>query len=135
MGQCSLEQRRRLVSHEDPKLSLRRQCELLGLDRSGVYYEPVGESEQNLRLMRLLDEHYTEHPEHGVVRMTWHLQQLGHRVNPKRVRRLLRRMGLEAFYPKPRLSVPDPVAGRYPYLLKGWRSARPIRSGARTSPT
>ena len=98
---------------------MRRQCELLGLDRSGLYYEAVGENEQNLRLMRLLDEHYTEHPEHGVVRMTWHLQGLGQRVNPKRVRRLLRLMGLEAFYPKPRLSVPDPVAGRYPYLLKG----------------
>jgi len=57
--------------------------------------------------------------------MTLHLRDLGHRVNTQRVRRLLRQMGLEAFYPKPRLSIPDPLAGRYPYLLKGLESNRP----------
>ena len=75
--------------------------------------------------MRLLDERYTHHPEEGVRRMTLHLRSLGHEVNPKRVRRLLRLMGLEAFFPKPRLSIPDPVAGRYPYLLKGLEITRP----------
>ncbi len=110
---------------EHPQLSLREQCGLLGLHRSGLYYEPVPESAENLLLMNLLDRQYTEHPEQGVRRMTLHLRDLGHQVNPKRVRRLLRQMGLEAFYPKPRLSIPDPVAGRYPYLLKGLKITRP----------
>lgn len=110
---------------EHPQLSLREQCGLLGLHRSGLYYEPVPESAENLLLMNLLDRQYTEHPEQGVRRMTLHLRDLGHPVNPKRVRRLLRQMGLEAFYPKPRLSIPDPVAARYPYLLKGLKITRP----------
>jgi putative transposase len=75
--------------------------------------------------MNLLDRQYTRHPEQGVRRMTLHLRELGYAVNPKRVRRLLRQMGLEAFYPKPRLSIPDPVAGRYPYLLKGLKITQP----------
>jgi putative transposase len=110
---------------EHPRLSFREQCGLLGLHRSGLYYEPVPESAENLLLMNLLDRQYTDHPEQGVRRMTLHLRDLGHSVNPKRVRRLLRQMGLEAFYPKPRLSIPDPVAGRYPYLLKGLKITRP----------
>lgn len=110
---------------KDPRFSLRQQCRLLGLHRSGVYYEPIPESAENLELMKLLDRQYTRHPEQGVRRMTLHLRELGHGVNPKRVRRLLRQMGLEAFYPKPRLSIPDPVAGRYPYLLKGLQISQP----------
>jgi putative transposase len=113
------------VSASDPELSVRRRCRLLGLDRSGLYYEPVAESAENLFLMNLLDRRYTDHPEEGVRRMTLHLRELGHAVNAKRVRRLLRQMGLEAFYPKPRLSIPDPAAGRYPYLLKGMEITRP----------
>lgn len=107
------------------KLSLRQQCGLLGLHRSGLYYEPVGECEENLLLMRLLDEWYMRHPEHGVRRMCLQLRELGYGVNQKRVRRLLRKMGLEAFYPKPRLSIADPVAGRYPYLLRGLEITEP----------
>ncbi len=114
-----------MIVGDDPRLSLREQCRLLGLHRSGLYYEPVAESAENLQLMQLLDRQYTRHPEQGVRRMTLHLRELGHAVNPKRVRRLLRQMGLEAFYPKPRLSIPDPVAGRYPYLLKGLPIGRP----------
>jgi putative transposase len=110
---------------EHPQLSVREQCGLLGLHCSGLYYDPVPESAENLLLMNLLDRQYTCHPEQGVRRMTLHLRQLGYTVNPKRVRRLLRQMGLEAFYPKPRLSIPDPVAGRYPYLLKGLKITRP----------
>jgi len=110
---------------EHPQLSLREQCGLLGLHRSGLYYEPVPESAENLLLMNHLDRQYTRHPEQGVRRMTLHLRELGHRVNAKRVRRLLRQMGLEAFYPKPRLSIPDPVARRYPYLLKGLKITQP----------
>ena len=114
-----------MIALDHPELSIRRQCRLLGLHRSGLYYEPVEESAENLRLMQLLDRQYTSHPEQGVRRMTLHLRELGHLVNVKRTRRLLRQMGLEAFYPKPRLSIPAPVAGRYPYLLKGLKVTRP----------
>src|SRR5262249_55628349 len=102
-----------------PQLSIARQCELVGLARSSWYYVPGGESEENLLLMRLLDEQFTQTPFYGVERMTAWLQQQGHGVNPKRVRRLLRLMGLEALYPKPRLSAPGAVERRYPYLLRG----------------
>ncbi len=72
--------------------------------------------------MRLLDEQYTKTPFYGVERMTVWLRQQGYAINPKRVRRLLRRMGLEALYPKPRLSLPEGAGSqekRYPYLLRG----------------
>lgn len=114
-----------MIALEHPGLSIRRQCQLLGLHRSGLYYEPVEERAENLALMALLDRQYTRHPEQGVRRMALHLRDLGHVVNVKRVRRLLRQMGLEAFYPKPRLSIADPAAGRYPYLLKGMAITRP----------
>src|SRR5437764_1155062 len=114
-----------MIALDHPTLSLRRQCQLLGLHRSGLYYEPVEESTENLLLMRLLDRQYTRHPEQGVRRMRLHLRDQGYLVNVKRVRRLLRQMGLEAFYPKPRLNLPDPVAGRYPYLLRGSEITRP----------
>jgi putative transposase len=105
-------------------LSIARQCDLLGMARSSWYYEPVGETSENLALMRLLDEQYTRTPFYGVERMTVWLRQQGYPVNPKRVRRLLRLMGLEALYPTPRLSLPGPgvpgdTAKRYPYLLRG----------------
>ena len=99
--------------------SLRRQCELLGLNRSGLYYRPAGESEENLGLMRLLDEQYTRTPCYGVLRMAAYLRSLGHEVNPKRVRRLLRTMGLEAVYQRPDTSRPNPEHKTYPYLLRG----------------
>jgi putative transposase len=92
---------------------------LLGLNRSGLYYRRVGESAENLALMRLLDEQYTRTPYYGVLRMVAHLRHLGQEVNPKRVRRLLRTMGLAAVYPKPALSPPDPDQVVYPYLLRG----------------
>ena len=114
-----------MITPRHPTLSARRQCQLLGLDRSGLYYEPVPESAENLALMSLLDRRYTDHPEEGVRRICLHLRDLGIAANPKRVRRLLRQMGLEAFYPKPRLSIADPAAGRYPYLLKGLETKRP----------
>jgi putative transposase len=88
--------------------SLRQQCELLGLNRSGLYYRPTAESDENLALMRLLDEQYTRTPCYGVLRMAAYLRSLGHEVNPKRVRRLLRTMGLEAVYQKPGTSQPNP---------------------------
>ena len=78
------------------------------MPRSGWYYQPRGESEENLRLMRRLDEQYTKTPYYGARRMTVSLRREGWEVNAKRVRRLLRVMGLEAIYPKPKLSQPGP---------------------------
>jgi putative transposase len=92
---------------------------LLGLARSSWYYTPHGENVENLELMRRMDEQYTQTPFYGIRRMTAWLRQEGYAVNHKRVRRLLRLMGLEALYPKPRLSAPGNGAKRYPYLLRG----------------
>ena len=98
---------------------MRRQCELLGLARASLYYQAAEETAPNLRLMRLLDEEYTRHPFYGSRRLTAWLSEQGEEVNRKRVQRLMRLMGLEAIYPKPRLSVPDLSHRVYPYLLRG----------------
>jgi putative transposase len=100
-------------------LSVRRQCELLGLSRSSLYYEPGGEAAEDLRLMRLIDEQYTARPFYGSRRMTIGLNEQGEEVNRKRVQRLMRVMGLEAIYPKPRLSLAGKGHRIYPYLLRG----------------
>jgi putative transposase len=106
-------------------LSVRRQCELLGLNRSSLYDEPAGETADNLRLMRLIDEQYTAHPSYGSRRMTRWLIERGEEVNRKRVQRLMRIMGLEAIYPKPGLSRPGEGHRIYPYLLRGVTVERP----------
>jgi putative transposase len=98
---------------------------LAGLSRSSYYYQDVGESETNLELMRLLDEQYTKAPYYGIRRMTAVLSAAGHGVNHKRVARLLRLMGLQALYPKPRLSIAGLGHKIYPYLLSGFRPVRP----------
>ena len=98
---------------------------MAGLSRASWYYEPRGESEANLRYMRLLDEEYTRHPFYGVRRMTEWLKSQGHAVNRKRVGRLLRRLGLLAIYPGPRLSAGAPGPRKYPYLLADMRIERP----------
>ncbi len=77
-----------------PEYSIRRQCRLAGVSRSGFYYKPASESEENLMLMRLIDERYLQHPEYGEPRMTDWLREQGHAVNHKRVARLIREMGL-----------------------------------------
>lgn len=114
-----IDAKRDWVEPDHPQISIARQCELLGLPRSTYYYRSLGESEENLHFMRLLDEKYTEDPYYGIRRMTAWLRSQGHRVNPKRIKRLLRKMGLEAIYPKPRLSVAHPEHRVYPYLLRG----------------
>jgi putative transposase len=107
-------------------LSVREQCRLLGVPRSTVYYEPCGPKASDLAVMRRLDEQYTATPFYGVERMTACLHRQGFRIGHNRVRRLLRLLGLEALYPKPRLSVPGGPAHRvYPYLLRGLRIERP----------
>ena len=102
-----------------PDLSLRRQCELVGISRSGFYYEPIPESEANLALMRRLDEMNLEHPFYGSRRLTVLLQREGQQVNRKRVARLLELMGVEVVYPKRNLSQPGEGQRIYPYLLEG----------------
>lgn len=98
---------------------------MLGVSRAGLYYRPVGESEQNLRLMRLLDEQYTRAPFYGSRKMTEWLRTQGFTVNRKRISRLMATMGIEAVYPKPRLSTPGEGHRIYPYLLRGVDVTRP----------
>jgi putative transposase len=106
-------------------LSIRRQCELLGLHRSTHYYEAVPESAANLALMRRIDEQYLRRPYYGSRRMTEWLREQGEEVNRKRVQRLMRLMGLEAIYPKRRTSVPAAGHKIYPYLLRHVTVTRP----------
>jgi putative transposase len=113
-----------LVEPGHPALSVRRQCELLGLSRSSLYFEPGGVSAEDLRLMRLIDEQYTACPFYGSRRMTICLTRQGEEVNRKRVQRLMRVMGLEAIYPKPRLSMAGKGHRIYPYLLRGVKVER-----------
>jgi putative transposase len=101
-------------------LSIRRQCELLGLNRSSWYYEPAGETAENLALMRRLDEQYMATPFYGSRKLA---EVLG--VNRKRVQRLMRLMGLEAIYPKPRTTIRDREHRIYPYLLRSVEVVRP----------
>ena len=102
----------------DGAFSIRSQCELLGIHRSGFYYTPCSESEENLAIMRLLDERYLAQPTHGVLQMQDFLKNQGYQVNHKRVRRLLRLMGIMAIYPKKNLSNLGQAAYIHPYLLR-----------------
>ena len=99
-------------------LTVSRQCELIGLSRSPLYYQSAVDNHYNLLLMRLIDEQFTRTPFYGVPKMTAWLRTKGHQVNPKRIRRLFRLMGLQTIYPKPRLSVPNQDHKHYPYLLR-----------------
>lgn len=109
----------------DPEWSVRRQCELLGLHRSSYYYEPAEETAENLQLMRLLDEQFLKAPFFGRRQMAAWLRTKGHDVNPKRVRRLMQLMGLEAVFPGKKTSIPAPGHRVYPYLLRGVPIVRP----------
>jgi putative transposase len=100
------------------KLSIRAQCELLGLHRSGLYYQPIPETDENLRIMRLLDERFLNYPTEGVLQLQDYLRAEGYTVNHKRVRRLLRKMGIMAIYQKRNLSKLGKAEYVYPYLLK-----------------
>jgi len=115
----SIEVLRSLIDGDSSELSVRRQCELLGLSRSSFYYEAATETEANLRLMRLIDEQYMETPFFGSRRMTEWLKKAGHVVNRKRTQRLMRLMDLEAIYPKPRLSLGNKEHRKFQYLLRG----------------
>jgi putative transposase len=114
-----------MMEPENRKISIARQCQLLGLSRSSYYYAPVGESSLNLHLMDLIDEQYTRTPFYGVEKMTAWLIRQGYGVNPKRIRRLMRKMGLEAIYPKRQLSAANTAHQTYPYLLRDLVMERP----------
>ncbi|MEO6045932.1 MAG: IS3 family transposase [Candidatus Kapaibacterium sp.] len=111
-----------LESVADAPLSLRQQCQLLGVARSSYYYRstasPAEISAEQAQLMRLIDEQYLAHPFFGSRKMTYCLKQQGYAVNRKRVQRLMRMMGIEAIAPKPRTSQPHPQHRVYPYLLR-----------------
>ena len=117
--------RRQHIESSHPSLSVSRQCSIFGLNRSSVYYRPQPATEGDLRLMRLIDAQYLETPFYGSRSMTYHLRRLGHEVNRKRVRRLMRLMGIEAIYPKPKTSRPHPQHRIYPYLLRDMAVRRP----------
>ncbi len=107
------------------EIPIYRQCDLLELSRAGYYYQPQGESLLNLHLMNVIDEQYTRMPYYGVAKMTAWLIRQSYEVNSKRVRRLMRLMGLEAIYPKRNLSISSPEHKKYPYLLRDVLVERP----------
>ena len=111
----------------DPEsnLSVMNQCQLLNISRSSFYYKPKTIREQDLQLMRLIDEQYLKTPSWGSRSMRNHLRRLGYKINRKKVQRLMRLMGLEAIYPKPKTSRPHPQHKVYPYLLRNLEIDRP----------
>ena len=112
-----------MIDTNHPTFSIRRQCELLGLSRATYYWQPASETPLNLELMRLIDQEYTRAPFYGYRKMTARLSQYA--VNHKRVARLMRIMGLQAAYPRPRTSIPDRQHKKYPYLLRSLDINRP----------
>jgi putative transposase len=111
-------ERKAMIAPGRPGLSLSRQCDLLSISRSSLYYIPVGESPENLALMRRIDELFLQYPFYGSRQMMLRLRREGFRVGRHRVRRLMRLMGLEAIYQAPRTSAPHPAHRIYPYLLR-----------------
>jgi putative transposase len=115
----SINEKRGLIESGNEIITISRQCELLSLARASYYYEAASESEENLALMRAIDELYTHMPFYGRPRLTEKLKQMGYQVNHKRVGRLMKKMGIEAIYPKPKLSQANSEHKVYPYLLRG----------------
>ena len=107
-----------MIETDNKKLSLRRQCELLGLPRSSYYRNQAPETQENDELMRMIDEEYTRHPFLGSRGMRDYLRRQEYKVNRKRVRRLMRVMGLASIAPQKRTSIPAPGHKVYPYLLR-----------------
>ncbi len=120
-----MERRRGAVDRGHPSLSVVRQCKLLGISRSGLYYQPAGMSEEDLALMKMIDRQYVAAPFYGARRLAAWLRNQGYRVNRKRVRRLMQVMGLKAIYRRPRTSTPAQGHRIYPYLLSGMVITRP----------
>lgn len=121
----SIPDRRAKLDRAHGVLSIRQQCRLLGLSRSGVYRTPTPANDDDLTLMRRIDELFTARPFLGSRRMAWLLSEDDVPINRKRVQRLMRKMGIEALGPKPRTSKPAPGHRIYPYLLRGMTIERP----------
>ena len=105
-------------------LSRNRFCKYMKLNRSSLYYQPKGESEENLEMMRIIDKYHTEHPTSGVVHMCDMLRLRGYSVNEKRVRRLMRKMDILVIYPQRSLSKGTMPSYVHPYLLRGLKVER-----------
>ena len=114
-----------MVERDRSDLSVVRQCRLLSISRSTFYATPRGESDANLSIMVEIDRQFLDTPFYGVRQMTWHLRSKGWQVNVKRVRRLMRKMGLMPIYQRPRTSTPAPDHKIYPYLLRDLTIDRP----------
>ena len=114
-----------MVVRDHPALSLSRQCRLLSLGRSSLYYTPKGEGAETLALMRRIDELFLKYPFYGARRMALHLRREGVRIGRRRAARLMRPMGLQAIYRAPRTSDPHPEHRVWPYLLRGLAIERP----------
>lgn len=114
-----------MISLAEENLSIVKQCELLGLSRSTYYYEPVPETLLNLKFMKMIDQQYLITPFYGSRSMRMHLKEKGESVNRKRIQRLMRTMGLEAMYPKPKTSIGNKEDYKFPYLLKDLIICRP----------
>jgi len=121
----TVEQKRQLIEPGHQQFSVRRQCELLGLNRASYYYQAASESPLNLELMRKIDEQYLETPYYGWPRMTVHLQRQGYAINHKRVQRLMQKMGLQAIYPRSKAKNERHHHKIYPYLLSEVEIVRP----------
>ena len=123
-----------MVERKHPRLSVTRQCALLEVSRASVYYQPAGVSHDEQELMKLMDRQYMATPFYGSRRMTVWLRGQDHRVNRKRVQRLMRAMGLKAIYRRPRTSQPAARQKVYPYLLRGLEISWPNQVWAGRSP-
>jgi putative transposase len=121
----SLDRRRMMIDPDHQRLSIRRQCELVSISRASFYRQPVGETPENLELMRIVDEAFMEMPWYGSRQMARHLRRQGWCVGRKRVRRLMRKIGLSPIYQAPKTSEPHPRHRIYPYLLRHLSIERP----------
>ena len=107
-----------MIDTKHQEISIRRQCELIGLNRSSFYMKPAGETALNLEMMRRIDEQYLKTPFYGYRRMTAHLRRQGYEINPKRVARLMQKMGLQALFPRQKTTSSAQGHKIYPYLLR-----------------
>ena len=114
-----------MIERQGCRLGVRKQCSLLAVNRSSLYYEPKGISQETIALMQKIDEQYTKTPFYGVDKMTEELNRQGLVIGHNRLRNLLRKMGLRALYPKPKTSKPSPEQEIYPYLLRDVDVVRP----------
>lgn len=114
-----------MIDFNNSEISVEFQCKLLGINRSTVYYKPMQVKQRDLDLMRIIDEQYLETPFYGSRSMRNHIRRLGWEINRKPIQRLMRLMGLQAIYPKPKTTKPHPQNKVYPYLLRGLKIDHP----------